>query len=265
PLPQFLADAGVQSAEGFIEQKDTRLGRQGPRQGHALPLAAGQLRRPAVLETLQAHQGQQFLDPPPHPVPRPAADAQGEGHVFKDAHVPEQRVVLEDEADVAVARRPARHLFLFVEDLSGVGGLQAGDDAQQRRLPRARRAQERQQTASRRLDAYMLEGDERAEALRDSLDGDAHDCPLTRSCSVPVPDLGSKPRTGTGRRTGANRSRLSRAAFATSVTNARSVSTDAAAKAPGVLYSWNNFSTRKGSVSVRPATCPETTYTAPNS
>jgi len=53
--------------------------------------------------------------------------------------------------------------------------------------------------------------------------------------------------------------------FSRSVTRASSASTDATAKAPGMLYSWNSFSTRSGMVSVCPAMWPETTYTAPNS
>ena len=44
----------------------------------------------------------------------------------------------------------------------------------------------------------------------------------------------------------------SSATLAASVTRAKSVKSDATAKEPGVLYSWNSFSTRSGMVSVRP-------------
>ena len=53
--------------------------------------------------------------------------------------------------------------------------------------------------------------------------------------------------------------------FTSKVTSASIASTDATAKAPGMLYSWNSFSIRSGMVSVCPAMWPETTYTAPNS
>ena len=39
---------------------------------------------------------------------RPAADAEPEGDVVEDVHVAEERVVLEDEADVPLAHRLRR-------------------------------------------------------------------------------------------------------------------------------------------------------------
>ena len=48
PLPQLLPHLGVEGAERLVEQQHLRLGRQRPRQGHALPLAAGELRRIAA-------------------------------------------------------------------------------------------------------------------------------------------------------------------------------------------------------------------------
>ena len=47
--------------------------------------------------------------------------------------------------------------------------------------------------------------------------------------------------------------------LANSVTRASDVNTEATANEPGLLYSWNSFSTRSGIVSVRPAMWPETT------
>ena len=116
PLPQFLPHLGVERAERLVEQQHARLSRQRPGQGHALPLAAGKLRRPAFLEALQPHQPQQFADALADLRLLPAAHPQAEGDVLEDAHVPEQGVVLEHEADVALAGRAVRHVLVLVED-----------------------------------------------------------------------------------------------------------------------------------------------------
>ncbi len=48
PVPQLLPHLGVQGAERLVQQQHLRLDGQRPRQRHALPLAAGQLRRVAL-------------------------------------------------------------------------------------------------------------------------------------------------------------------------------------------------------------------------
>ena len=48
PAPQLLAHLGVERAERLVQQQHLRLDRQRARQRHALPLAAGELRRIAV-------------------------------------------------------------------------------------------------------------------------------------------------------------------------------------------------------------------------
>jgi hypothetical protein len=43
PAAQFLADLRVQRAKRLVQQQDLPNHREGPRQGHALALAAGEL------------------------------------------------------------------------------------------------------------------------------------------------------------------------------------------------------------------------------
>ena len=57
---QLRADLGVQGPERLVEQQHPRLDRQRPRQADALPLAAGKLRRVALLHTFQLDQPQQL-------------------------------------------------------------------------------------------------------------------------------------------------------------------------------------------------------------
>ena len=66
--------------------------------------------------------------------PRPRPHAQAEGDVLEHRHVPEERVVLEDEADRPVPRVRAGRILALEDDRTGVGRLEPGDDPQQRRL-----------------------------------------------------------------------------------------------------------------------------------
>ena len=70
---------------------------------------------------------------------------QPEGHVVIDRHVGIQRVVLEDHGDIAVLGREAVHSLAV--DGNGARGrfLQAGDQAQGRRLAATRRPDQRQE------------------------------------------------------------------------------------------------------------------------
>ncbi len=104
--------------------------------------------------------------------PRP--HAQAEGDVLEDAHVAEQRVVLEDEADAAVARAALGRVLAVEEHVAGVGELESGDDAQQRRLARARRPEQRDQLAFLHLEVHRAQRGEGAETLGDAACFDAH-------------------------------------------------------------------------------------------
>ena len=64
PAAQLLAHLGVERAERLVEQQHARLDRQRPGQGHALPLAAGELRGIALGEALELDQ----LEQPHHPL-----------------------------------------------------------------------------------------------------------------------------------------------------------------------------------------------------
>ena len=90
--------------------------------------------------------------------------------------------MLEHEADAALLRDDVRDVAVADQDAAGVGRLEAGDDAQERRLAAAARAEQRGQRAVRDLDADIVERREVAEALRDVPRLDGHASSL-RSCA----------------------------------------------------------------------------------
>ena len=193
PAAQILPDLCIERPEGFIEQQHLRLDRQRPGECHALPLAAGQLRRIAIAQVIELHERQQFLDAGANlGVGRPLrarAYAQTEGDVFLDGHVAEERVMLEDEADAAIPRVTPRGIVTVEQHRPGIRSLEPGNDAQQRRLARTGRAQQRQQLTLIDGEADAIERDERPEPLADPADFNAH-------VSAIVPQVSRRPWIG---------------------------------------------------------------------
>src|SRR5438105_8205773 len=91
----------VQRAERLIEQQHGGLDGQGPRDGDALLLAAGQLTRQPVTEVGETHHLQKAVDGLPDVRARPPAGLQPVRDVAGDRQVRKERVALEDDADVA--------------------------------------------------------------------------------------------------------------------------------------------------------------------
>ena len=105
---QLGADLGVQRAERLVEQQHLRLDRERAGERHPLALAAGELRRVALLEARRGRRSRAARRPRAS-ISRlgPLADRQAEGDVVAHGHVLERGVVLEDEADAALLRRHA--------------------------------------------------------------------------------------------------------------------------------------------------------------
>jgi hypothetical protein len=101
------------------------------------------------------------------------AARQPEGHVGLHREVREQGVVLEHHPDAALLgrherSRPGDDLLADVY-AARVGCLEAGDQAQQRRLAAARRAEHRHQLAALDLERDLADGARGTERLRHAL------------------------------------------------------------------------------------------------
>src|SRR5207302_2207326 len=97
--------------------------------------------------------------PPQAAAHQPVADIVGDGEVG------EERIGLEDDAEVALGRRQPRDVAAPLADRAGGLRIEAGDGAQQRRLAAARGAEETDELALGDIERDVAEGGEIAEAL----------------------------------------------------------------------------------------------------
>ncbi len=72
----------------------------------------------------------------------------------------EQRVMLEHEADLALAHMACRCILAVQQHAAVIGRFQPRDDAQQRGLAATGRAEQRRQFAGRKIQRYIVQGDE---------------------------------------------------------------------------------------------------------
>jgi hypothetical protein len=172
---QLLADLGVQGAERLIEQQDFRLVRERTSHGDALLLAAGELRRQPVVHAFERDQAQQFLATLATVGGLHAADAQRKLDVVGHAHVAEQRVVLEHEADAAIAGRHVRNVPAVEGDAAVVHAGQARDGAQQRTLAAAARAQQHIELAVADVQRDIVDDGGALVPLGDLVERDGHE------------------------------------------------------------------------------------------
>ncbi len=181
PGPQLLAHLGVERAEGLIEQQHPRLHRQGPGQGHALSLAAGELGRIAIAEALQLHQLQQLIDAPTDRLVLPAAQLQAKADVLAHGAVLEQGEVLEHKAHLAFLHRARGGLLAGDPDPPRISLFQAGDQSQQGALAGTGGSEQGHQRAGVDIKGDVVDSPEGTELFANTSNADAHDRRGTRT------------------------------------------------------------------------------------
>jgi len=139
-VAQAPAQVGVEAGEGFVEQQQVGARCQRAGQRDALLLAAGEFVRIAIGQAVEADQRQRLKHARRA---RAAVQAvQAESDVVGDRKVGEQRQVLEHEAQAALLRRQRQRIAAAQPKLAGIGGVEAGDGAQQGGLAAAAGAQQ---------------------------------------------------------------------------------------------------------------------------
>jgi hypothetical protein len=104
----------------------------------------------------------------------PAPRTQAERNVLEHRQMREQRVMLEYQADAALAQTQMGGVAGTEQDAACVGFFESGQGAQQGCLARTRRTQQRQQFAGRNPQIHAAQRREGAEALVQSFDADIH-------------------------------------------------------------------------------------------
>src|SRR5690606_7038351 len=137
----LLPDLCIEGAERLVEEQNLWLDGERAGERDALALAAGELGGKTVGQPVELHE----LEQAKHPLADlrlggtlgPGFHAQAEGDVLVNAHVPEQSVVLEHEADVALTHMLVGGILARQDDAAVVCLLETGDDAKKRRLSAA--------------------------------------------------------------------------------------------------------------------------------
>ena len=162
-------ELGVQVGKGLVQQQDGGTGHQGTSQGHTLLLAAGELPGITLVHTGELYQGEHVLHPLPDLLLGQLLELQTKGHVFKNRHVGEQRVILEENADIAAVGGDSGNVFAVHQDLPGGRLSKAGDHAQCGGLAAAAAAQQGDHLAFGSLQVHGIHRSELAESLGQSL------------------------------------------------------------------------------------------------
>ena len=109
-------------ASGSSSRRTPRLHHEGPRQCHALLLAAGQFLGSPLAQAGQPHQLQHLAYPPVDLVPGYSLHAEAEADVIGHVQVGEQEVLLEDHDGAAPLCGYAADGLAVEEDVAGRGG-----------------------------------------------------------------------------------------------------------------------------------------------
>ena len=104
-------------------------------------------RGPPLPLPLQPDEGQRLAHAAPDLRLGHAALAQAEGHVLEHRHVGEERIGLKHHAEPPLVGRARRHVLAVDDHAAGARRHEARDQVERRRLPAARRAEEREQLA----------------------------------------------------------------------------------------------------------------------
>ena len=163
----FLAEFQIKRRERLIEQQHLGARGHGAGERDALLLAAGELRRLAVDELAQLHHPDHLVDACDGVSGRPLEHFERETDVIGDAHMREERVILEDSVHRALVGGQVFD-FLAVEVNGACGGaFKSGDHTQKSAFAAARRAKKREKLVVGDVECDLRKRGEGAEILAD--------------------------------------------------------------------------------------------------
>ncbi|ANH38029.1 hypothetical protein I601_1597 [Nocardioides dokdonensis FR1436] len=183
----LLAQLEVERPERLVEEQDLGAHHDRPGQGDPLALASRQLGGATIGQVAQLDRVEGVAGRGPalrlaHP-----AHPEAVGDVLQDAHVREERVVLEDGVDGPLEGGRPRRVRPGEPDGPRARSLEAGDQAQHGGLPRSRRAEHREELAVGDLQVHAVDGLDASEALAQPDELDGRGVPLRMVHQIPVP------------------------------------------------------------------------------
>ena len=128
----ILTQLEIQRTQRFVQQEYLGAVDKGTGDGNPLLLAAGEGMDRTLAVPGQVDQGQGLFHPLPQLRLGHFADAQTEGHVFKDVHVGEQGILLKDGIDLPLMRRNVINPHAVKKHVAGGRLLKAADDTERR-------------------------------------------------------------------------------------------------------------------------------------
>ncbi len=164
-LHDLDAHLGIQVAGRLVGEEDLRVARDGAGDGHALALAAGELRREVARAVREAHLLQHGLGPLPALRGGDLAVEQGQLHVVQHVQGTDQVEALEDEAQPPVPEggqllvAHARRVHPVDLDRAGGGQVQQAHEVQQGGLPATGGAHDAEELAAPHLQVHVLQRD----------------------------------------------------------------------------------------------------------
>jgi hypothetical protein len=163
-LHDLIGAFGVKGGGRLVCQNDGRIMDQGTRDGDALLLAAGELRREVVQPVTEPETGEDLRRTEASRFIGFAVEAQHEFDVFSGSEKGDQVVRLEGEANLFAAQPDAmlivhpRQVLPIDQHLSAARGKQRREDGQHRGLARSARSDQRDELPGFHLKGNMVYG-----------------------------------------------------------------------------------------------------------
>ena len=152
-----LSQPQIQGAQGFIQQQDLGLVHQGPGDGDALHLAAGELIHLPFLKAGHAHQAEHFSHPPGDLLLLQLFEAETEGDVLVYVQMGKEGVALEDRIDLAFMGRDIINPHTVKQHITGSRLGKATDDPQGRGLAATAGAQQCEELGIIDIEVYVVQ------------------------------------------------------------------------------------------------------------
>ncbi len=144
---ELQAHGSVEVGQWFVKKKNPRLPNQRAAQRDTLAFAAGERRRFSFQKRREIQHFRRAVHPALNLVLRKPPQHQPESEIFKHGQVRQQRVILKNHRNVAVARRHARQWPPVEGNAPRIRRFQTGDHPQRGRFAATGRSHDDQKLA----------------------------------------------------------------------------------------------------------------------